>query len=1482
MNKKYLLIVILSLVLQLTYSQDVYKRISISNPTENTINQLNNLGIDLSCGVVFKENEITMEVFDVQLEQLDANNINYSILIDDMQAFYSKRAVEDLPKARMEIEQEKALTAQKSYSVNEIINNTGQYNDCDEINWAVPANWNLNPNASPNSFGGCLTYTQVLQELDDMRAAYPNLISVKLDASVTPTDPPADVTFEGRTVYYVRISDNPDIDEAGEPETLYQSLIHSREAATVMNQLFFMWYLLENYATDTAIKNLVDNQALYFIPVFNPDGFVWNETAAPDGGGGQRKNRNTSAPGSCSTYLEGIDLNRNSEYFWNNGGSSDLSCNDTYMGTAPFSENETQIMRDFFLDHDFPITLNHHSYKNAMLHAYAGTAITNPRPDEYSKYNHDMTYYNRYAHGPSTSISGLNSGNMNDWMLGGPDTAYTGFHGGAPLQSGTGSGKNSMAWTPENGLSSEGTGGTYGGFWPQPSNYLPIARRAMRMNFLAAYYSGKYAKLHDLNQSDISSLSGNLNFAIENLGQTASDFTLTVTPVSSNILTIGGPSTQTGMAVLQQNNVNISYSLDPSIQAEDEIEFKVVLTNDYGSGNVLYEANIKKTYNPNVIFVDDPDTDLLTNWTSTGLWTDTNIAADVYSGSRAITSTLSGIYPANRTEYLQMNGSVNLSGMSTVLIQYFAKWDLERSYDYVTIEGSTNGSTWTELCGKLTKPGAPTANNTYSSTNDAGDSTLKTGSDDAEQNGISSLYDGDTQDKWSMEEIVIDASTNSFLLNQGTVFLRFKFNTDSSNRKDSYANADFEGFQFDDFKIIEIKIPCDDSVPPTGLTVDIITPVSAALSWTAIPSATYDLRYRVIGAPTWTTITDIATNSYNLLGLSENTDYEAQIATRCTSTTSGFSASVNFTTTSAATCTGSTISTYPYSEDFESGVGLWTQDATDNIDWTRDSSGTPSSGTGPTSGDGDTWYMYTEASGNGVGFPNMVANLIGPCFDLTAKTNPQFSYSYHMFGTSVGTLNVQISTDNGTNYSTLRSYSGNLGNQWNQDSIDLSVYENQVIKIRFNATTGPNWSSDIAIDKINFTATNGTIWYQDFDGDTFGNPAVSQISVSQPAGYVADNTDCNDLDANINPNTVWYLDADGDLYAISTVTQCTNPGAGYTTNVLPTTDCDDSNAAVNPAATEICNGIDDNCVGGIDEGVTNTYYADTDGDTYGDPGNTIQDCSAPAGYVANNMDCDDTNGAVNPAATEICDGIDNDCDGLIDDADPSVTGQTTWYADTDGDTFGDLADSIVSCNQPAGYVADNTDCDDTNNTVYPGAPELCDGIDNDCDTIVDNGLTFTTYYADSDGDTFGDPSSTVSTCDGAPAGYVADNTDCDDTAAAVNPAATEICDGIDNDCDGLIDDADPSVTGQTTWYADTDGDTFGDLADSIVSCNQPAGYVADNTDCDDTNNTVYPGAPELCDGIDNDCDTIVDNGLTFTTYYADSDGDTFGDPSSTV
>jgi PKD-like domain/Secretion system C-terminal sorting domain/Putative metal-binding motif len=418
-------------------------------------------------------------------------------------------------------------------------------------------------------------------------------------------------------------------------------------------------------------------------------------------------------------------------------------------------------------------------------------------------------------------------------------------------------------------------------------------------------------------------------------------------------------------------------------------------------------------------------------------------------------------------------------------------------------------------------------------------------------------------------------------------------------------------------------------------------------------------------------------------------------------------------------------------------------------------------------------------------------------------------------------------------------------------------------------------------------------YYADADNDTYGN-AASSVSTCNgaPVGYVAVAGDCDDNNAAVNPGAAevcnniddncngltddgltfltYYVDADGDGFGDASATgvsSCT-PIFGSVTN---NTDCNDASNSIFPGAPEQCNNIDDDCDGQTDEGVTvSTWYADADGDTYGNAAVSVTNCAQPVGYVLNSTDCDDNNAAVNPGALEVCNSIDDDCDGSTDEG---VT--STFYADADGDTYGDASVSVQACSAPVGYVADATDCNDANAAVNPGATEVCNSIDDDCDGSTDEGV-LSTFYADADGDTYGDASVTVQACS-APVGYVADATDCNDANAAVNPGATEVCNSIDDDCDGSTDEG-----VLNTYYADADADNYGNSAVTATGCSAPVGYVAVAGDCDDNNAAVNPGAAEVCNNIDDNCNGLTDDGLPTFTYYADVDADTYGDASNSV
>ena len=373
---------------------------------------------------------------------------------------------------------------------------------------------------------------------------------------------------------------------------------------------------------------------------------------------------------------------------------------------------------------------------------------------------------------------------------------------------------------------------------------------------------------------------------------------------------------------------------------------------------------------------------------------------------------------------------------------------------------------------------------------------------------------------------------------------------------------------------------------------------------------------------------------------------------------------------------------------------------------------------------------------------------------------------------------------------------------------------------------------------------------------------------------VVDEPDCEEQ--IYGPDT--DLDGWGDERV--TIAACEAP-PGW---ILQLGDCVDTDATIHPNGEELCDELDNNCNGSVDEGVTHFFHPDVDGDGFGDPTRTVEACFPPEGHVLNDDDCDDLdpelgeprswcndfdgdghgleegaelscfeqpgmlsvcddcndfNAQVSPSAEERCNNDDDDCNGLIDD---EAVNMRDYHPDADADGWGDSNITQLACasNRPQDWIQREGDCDDTDATVNPEAVEVCDGIDNDCDGID---------TADLDGDNFDDVN-----CGG---------TDCDDTNALVRPNANEVCDGLDNNCDGVVDP--PGISGSSWHYADTDLDLYGDSTVGLRLCATVAGWTTNRTDCDDTEPLAFPGNPEVCDAIDNDCAGGVDD--------VDDDGD---------
>ncbi len=431
-------------------------------------------------------------------------------------------------------------------------------------------------------------------------------------------------------------------------------------------------------------------------------------------------------------------------------------------------------------------------------------------------------------------------------------------------------------------------------------------------------------------------------------------------------------------------------------------------------------------------------------------------------------------------------------------------------------------------------------------------------------------------------------------------------------------------------------------------------------------------------------------------------------------------------------------------------------------------------------------------------------------------------------------------------------------------------------------------------DTVTFACVEGETYYVVIEGYGYESSGSGRCRTGE-GNYtlsfdVSAGTGCpEDCDDGADNDLDRAVDCDDTDCAGDPVCSCDADSDGYEEIGCGGTDCDDGDANVHPGATETCNGVDDDCDTRVDEGVTSTWYADDDGDRYGDLSSTTTSCSAPSGYVSNSTDCDDAAASVYPGATERCNGDDDDCDGSVDEG-----LSTTWYDDADGDGYGDASVSVSACGAPAGYVANDDDCDDADVNVHPGATERCNEVDDNCDGTVDEGVSSSYWYADADDDGYGDPGDSDYTCSPA-AGYVGNDDDCDDTDATVSPTATEVpYDGLDQDCDGadLTDvdedgedavaaggtdcaDADSTVSTGATESADgTDEDCDGTVDEGTAWHDDDGdGYTEAGGDCDDAAAATSPVATETVDGTDEDCDGVVDDG----TSAHDDDGDGYAE-----
>jgi hypothetical protein len=534
--------------------------------------------------------------------------------------------------------------------------------------------------------GGYRTYAEIVTKLDSIHTAYPTLTTAKFSIGQT---------LQGRDMWVIKISDNPEVDE-NEPEVFFNSLIHAREPAAMEGLIYFMDYLLSHYGSDPSITDLVDNREVFVLPCVNPDGYVYNQTTNPSGGGMWRKNRKNNGDGSY-----GIDLNRNFDLAWgiDDNGSSPNGFDETYRGTAPFSELETQHIRDFVNAHQFVTELDYHTYQNLVLYPwgtsyYQGNGITVDN-GTFQMIADSMAYF---IH----SVNGVWYGTGTPWQ-----TLYN-TNGGSfdwEYQESADHAKI-FAFTTE-------VGGASDGFWPAPNRILPLAQENLPSDLflmrIAAVLAPRPYAVSYQSQCE-SELNGNDNGVIE----PSEDISLTVslknygTEILSNLQ--GQISTADPWATIDQgtsawpvlnsnaigaNSTAFQISIAANCPTPHLVLLSLHMTDAAGLDTTLSIAATVANYT----VVDNVEGGV-GGWTTGGSNNQWHISTrranspthSWFSGADA------GNYADDMSAYLMSDTLILSSGAQ---LSYDQWYNLESGFDFGTVEINT-GAGWTQLVAPVT------------------------------------------------------------------------------------------------------------------------------------------------------------------------------------------------------------------------------------------------------------------------------------------------------------------------------------------------------------------------------------------------------------------------------------------------------------------------------------------------------------------------------------------------------------------------------------------------------------------------------------------------------------------------------------------------------------------------------------------------------------------------------------------------------------
>ncbi len=687
----YFLLILFQQVYGQQFDQEKYAKVKISLVNAD-LKKLRDAGIEIDHGILVKGRYLINDFSASELGLIQSLGYKTEILIEDVSAYYSQ-----MNRPSELNNQKEALKGGCDVKLNE------------GFTYDTPIQY------TGGSMGGFFTYEEMLAVFDTIARRYPELVSVRKPLS-------GFTTIRGNELYYIRISDEVNKDDATEPKVLYTALHHAREPLGLSQMIFYIWYLLENYKKDDAVTTILENTQLYFIPCINPDGYKQNQLTNPNGGGLWRKNLWQDS----LNNVKGVDLNRNYGYFWgyDNSGSSNNPNSLTFRGKQAFSEIETRAVRAFCLEHDFKIALNYHTFGNYLIHPWGYNDLPTSEDHVFKAMGNVMTDENNFTLGTGSETVGYTvNGDSDDWMYG--ESAE----------------KNAIySLTPEVGPS----------FWPAPADIDYLNKSCVWMNLSAALLTlNYYTAAEKAATKYLTEDQKNIFIEVRRAGLKDGSANISLTSLTPGV-SVNNPSRIINLEKGRATDLLFPLSIDGSENYPSGIDLKLEVNNDgIISTTIIHKEWISEPLT--TIYYNNADE--LSAFDTEG-WEITK--KSYFSSPACVTDSEEGEYPAQNRAEITLKQPIDLSQVSHALLYYYAKWDIENNYDFVQVLASTDNNDFIPLCGKYTNPGT------------------------SDQSFNSPLYDGTSVD-WVKEEVDLTAFSG-----YPEVWLRFVLQSDQYVQGDGF------------------------------------------------------------------------------------------------------------------------------------------------------------------------------------------------------------------------------------------------------------------------------------------------------------------------------------------------------------------------------------------------------------------------------------------------------------------------------------------------------------------------------------------------------------------------------------------------------------------------------------------------------------------------------------------------------------------------